>query len=179
MRYKSNDAGGESRTRLRINALDIIFIAVLLLIVLVAISYFTSFSLFGMGGDKKTIEYTVEFECVNETMADSIRIGDKAFDSSGKSTMGVVTAVSKKPAVRYIYDHESGVLREAELPAAADGSAQVALRVTMRVATDYISGEGLTVNGVRLSVGTPVRVGFTGYYGTGDCVSIYGVAAED
>ncbi len=176
---KKTDVKSKPKSARRINVIDILFILVLVGILLVALSYFTPFSPFNIKTNGQTVEYTLRFEGVDADMADSVRVGDTAFDPTGKVQMGSVTEVKTEPAVQYLFDRESGEMMSAAVPEGGNGKAPVTLNVTLKVEADYAEGEGLTVNGIRLSVGTPIRVGFSGFYGNGSCTSIYRSAVAD
>ncbi|MBQ9079820.1 MAG: DUF4330 domain-containing protein [Clostridia bacterium] len=165
---------GDARS-VRINIVDIALIIVLVFLVLVAIEYFTSFSFFGNAGSSQTIEYTVEFDGVSSAMANSIAVGDTALGSVGTQSLGTVSSVKIEPQVKYIYDPASGGIVQRALPADAAGNTPVKLCVTLQVKATYKAGAGYTVNGNRISVGSPVNLSFDGFSGGGSCVSIYGV----
>ena len=178
MKYiKNKPKQNESDTKLRkINIVDIAVIAVLVFMVLVSIEYFTDFSFLGNDGRKQQIEYTVEFENVDAGMAESIMTGDTARGAGGVGEMGQVSLVKTVTQIAYVYDPETESMVARELPE-DDGSrtAPVTLRVTVRVEALYKSGNGYTVGGHRISVGSPLDLSFNGFSGSGKCVAIYGV----
>lgn len=174
------DEGGVNRSLWRrINLLDVLFIISILVIALAAASFFTPFSIFGIGGEQRIISYTVEIKNVDGAMADNIKAGDTAFDAAGKNAIGKVTAVSRTDAVRYVYNEVSGQIERAPVPKNADGNTPVNITVTIQVTADFSRGGGYNVGGNRISVGTPVQLCFTGFTGTGNCVSIYLLSQAD
>lgn len=172
MKYVKSNDGGEKRVR-GINIVDVALIVVMLCLVLVAVEYFTSFSLTGIGGTTRTIEYTLEFESVDGEMAKNVAVRDAVLSASGHKSLGQVSAVSEQPAVAYVYDPTAGALAARELPADAQGHAPVKLRVTVRAEASYHEGDGFSINGVRISIGDIVGVSMDGFSGSGKCVSIY------
>lgn len=176
-KYTGSVEGEERRVR-RINVIDVALIVVFLCIVLVAIEYFTSFSLLGLGDKTQLLEYTLELEGVDPDMAHSVAAGSRVLASSGYKDMGEVISVSEKPAVMYVYDPAEGALVARELPADAQGKTPVTLYVTVRAEASYREGDGFSVNGVRISIGESISVSLDGLSGTGKCISIYGAAAQ-
>lgn len=174
MKLTKEQGSDETRVR-RINLVDVALIAVLLCVILVAVEYFTSFSFLNLGGSAQTIEYTLEFECVDPDMAASVRVGDQALGVSGHRAVGEVRAATSLVAVKYIYDPESAGIVARELPADSQNKTPVTLRVTIRTEATYRAGDGFSVNGNRISVGESLAVSFEGFSGTGRCVSIYSV----
>lgn len=172
MKYiKSND-GGEARAR-GLNIVDVALIIVILCLVLVAVEYFTSFSLFSIGSRTQVIEYTLEFEGVDYSMAQSVAVGKTVLSSSGHKRLGQVSTVNESTAVTYVYDPSTGALTARELPANSQGMTPVTLRVTVKAEASYREGDGFSVNGVRISIGDSVGVSLDGFSGNGKCVSIY------
>lgn len=170
---KQNDIDAKLR---KINIVDIAVVAVLIFMVLVSIEYFTDFSFFGRDGRKQNIEYTVEFENVSAAMAESIASGDTARGAGGIGNMGEATIVKISPQTVYVYDPEAERMVERELPASTGGkAAPVTLRITIRAQALYKSGNGYTVGGHRISVGSPLDISFDGFSGSGRCIAIYGV----
>lgn len=172
MKYVKSNDGGEKRAR-GINIVDVALIVVMLCLVLVAVEYFTSFSLSGIGGTTRMIEYTLEFESVNGEMAQNVVTGNTVLSASGHKSLGKISAVSEQPAVAYVYDPTAGALEARELPVDAQGHTRVRLRVTVKTEASYREGDGFSVNGVRISIGDSVGVGMEGFSGSGKCVSIY------
>lgn len=173
MGYTMKDAGAAEKHHVfRINLIDVSVIVVLVLAVLVAVSYFTDFSLFGLGGEKRSISYTVEFDTVSAEPAGSVKSGDGAVSVNGATSMGTVVSANIQPAVDYVYDPESGEIKAVGLPAADGGKAPVKLVVRLDVSADYIVGEGYSVDGKRISVGTPIELNFAGFSGVGNCVAV-------
>lgn len=157
----------------RINILDIIFVIAVILIALAAASFFTPFSFFGLGGEKKIVSYTVEIDNVDATMAEMLKVGDKVFDSGGKNEIGSVTAIKSTDTVRYVYSAAAGALEAVSYPPDVNGNVPKTLRVTIQVTADYSSGSGYTASGNRISVGTPMTLCFVGFTGIGNCISVY------
>ena len=174
MKYFRGTERAESRVR-RINVVDVALIAILLCLILVAVEYFTSFSLFNFGGFTRTVEYTLEFENVDQNMAYSVNTGSYALGVSGYRSIGEIRSVNVSPTVRYVYSPTTGGMVGCELPDGADNKAPVTLRVTLRAEATYRAGDGFSVNGNRISIGDSLNVSFDGYSGTGRCVSIYSV----
>ncbi|MGI6167926.1 MAG: DUF4330 family protein [Eubacteriales bacterium] len=159
--------------RRRINALDIIFIIVILLAALFVASFFTPLNIFGSKSEQRTISYTVEIEGIEAGLADSVRGGDLVFDSVSKSAIGVVTAVKKSDMVKYVYNPELGVLEAVVYPQDNDQNTPKTLIITIQATADYRAGSGYRVKGSRISVGSPVTLCFPGFTGTGNCVVVY------
>ncbi len=157
----------------RINILDVIFVIVILLMALSIVSFFTPLSFFGLGGEQKIISYTVEINDVDGSMADSLVIGDKAFDAGGKNEIGVITIVKVSDTLRYIYDSETGGLKASAYPPDSNGNVPKTLRITIQATADYNAGKGYSVGGNRISVGSPMTLCFTGFTGSGNCISVY------
>lgn len=162
---------GESRTP-KINIVDIAVILVFVFLVLVAIEYFTSVSIFDKNEPEKLIEYTLEFDGVNSTLVQSISTGDTARGNIGSNSFGTVKSVDIQPQVKYIYDPATQSIVAKELPLDAYGQRPVKLIVTLQASAAYSNELGYTVNGTRISVGTPVSISFDGFSGNGNCVAI-------
>lgn len=173
MKYIMNDTKEERRDRARrINVIDILFILLAVALVLVSVSYFTDFSFFGIGGEIRTLEYVVEFEGVDANMADRISSGDSAVSGSERFSMGKVINVEKAQDVRFLYNSENSIIERVAIPADENGNTTVTLKVTLVVDAEFNAGKGYSVNGNRIAVGQTTELVFTGYSGTGKCVSI-------
>ena len=167
-RVKTN---GESRAP-KINIVDIAVILVFVFLVLIAIEYFTAISIFDENEPEKLIEYTLEFDGISNTLAQGIAAGDIARGNIGSNSFGTVKSVSTQPQVKYIYDPGTQSIVAKELPLNAYGERPVKLIVILQASAAYSEELGYTVNGTRISVGTPVSVSFGGFSGTGNCVSV-------
>lgn len=156
----------------KINIIDIAVIVVLVFLVLVAVEYFTPISIFNTGEPEKTIEYTLEFDGVDSALVQSITKGDIARGNIGSNAFGTVKAVDIQPQMKYIYDPETQSIVAKELPLDAYGQRPVKFTVTLQASAAYSEEMGYTVNGTRISVGTPVSINFDGFSGNGNCISI-------
>lgn len=165
---------GEIRTP-RINIIDIAVILVFVFLVLIAVEYFTSVSIFGKDEPEKLIEYTLEFDGVNSALAQSIAVGDVARGNIGSNSFGNVKSVEVQPQVKYIYDPETQGIVAKELPLDAYGQRPMRLVITLQASAAYSEELGYTVNGTRISIGTPVNVSFDGFSGSGNCIAIQNV----
>lgn len=166
----------DGETRLpKINIIDIAVIVVLIFLVLVAVEYFTPISIFNRDEPEKVIEYTLEFDGVSSALAQSITAGDTARGSIGANSFGTVKAVDTQPQMKYIYDPATQSIVAKELPLDAYGQRPVKLIVTLQASAAYSENMGYTVNGTRISIGTPVSVSFDGFSGNGNCIDIKNV----
>lgn len=178
IKARSKREDGESRLP-GINIIDIVLILALVVLVLFAIEYYTSFSFFGAGEKYQMIEYTVELEYVDRDMLSGIEVGDTVRGADGAGLMGQVSSVEIIPETALVYDPEKGTMTEQQLPASADGTAPVTLAIKVWTKAAYESGNGYTVDGSRISVGSPVELAVDGFSGTGICTSIYGIGTDN
>jgi hypothetical protein len=167
------EAGENKPLYRRINVLDIILIIVILVMALVVASFFTPLTLFGPKTEQRVISYTVEIEGVDADMADMIRNDDMVFDSGSMSVVGVVTAIKKTDMVKYAYNPELGAIEAVSYPEGANQNPPQTLRITVQSTADFSAGSGYRVKGSRVSVGSPVTLCFSGFTGTGNCISVY------
>ena len=147
------------------------FNAVDLFIILVATGLIGVFliTVFATGGntDTVTVEYTVRFENVSEELADNIRIGDRVYESSSQTPIGVVTEVDNGSLYTvYEYDSEKNAIVPVEYPDKYN------LKVSVKADAVFAEGVGYSVDGIRIAVGAALNLRFANYVGSSYCVEI-------
>lgn len=135
----------------------IVLVALALLILGVRIS-----DIFGTANDGRPcrLEYQMRFSAVDETFAESVKIGDALYDVDTKAILGRVTAVKTT---------QSLTLSDGKVSALAE---KVDIVVTVQVEAVYTEGVGYTVGTGALRIGSDKTLRFPGFVGTGECVAL-------
>ena len=84
-----------------------------------------------------------------------------------------MTAVKATDTVKYVYNQELGKAEAVAYPEGGNQKTPRTLRVTVQATADYRAGSGYRVKGTRISVSSPVTLCFSGFTGTGNCISVY------
>ena len=147
------------------------FNAVDLFIILVVIGIIGVFliSLFASDGDSDAVklEYTVQFENVDAVLADNVKIGEKVYESSSRTPVGVVTAVDNSSRYTvYEYDSEKNAVVAIEYPDRYN------LKVSVSADAVFSEGVGYSVRGIRIAVGAGLALRFADYVGNAYCIEI-------
>lgn len=138
-----------NKTRKHPNFFDILIILLLVLIAVAA--YFVSHR------DNTTQEVgmrscTIELTDLEESMADSVAVGDQVTDNIKNYEIGTVTAVEVQPYTQGVVDEENAVLRQQATPG------RIKLLVTVECPTVESEKEVATTGGYTLRTGTAVSV---------------------
>ena len=167
MNVKTNSTKG-ARKGGKFNLIDFLLILVILLTVVALIYVFlpTSWIKRITADESAEIQYTVEFQAVDEEFINNIKEDDNVLDSVSKTGLGTVSAVDY--SIRYTEltynDDGQGVL--VEYPGKYN------VHVTIAADADYTEGEGYYVNGTRIAIGEKINARFPNYLGEGYCILI-------
>lgn len=155
------------RTKKGFNGMDLFILIVIALVVAAAV-FIVSGMRGGAGGSSSesvTIEYTVEFAKVNNSVIGSIKEGDSVTDPDNKQNIGTVVAVKSEPYSELIYNDNDGSVYMAENPDISN------LLITVRAEASH-SDSGYYVNGARFLVGRACNIWSRGFAGSGYCINI-------
>ena len=164
----SSDKKVEKR-RYRFNLIDILLILFAVAIVFVAINVVSPFSFMEKlkSNSDHTIQYTVEFTCVDQEYIDRIKEDDAVMDAISKNALGTVTAVDYNTHYSELkYDEENQVGK------LADYTDKYNLIVTITAEGIYTSGKGYSVNSQRIAVGEKMSLRFPDYAAECYCIDI-------
>ena len=153
----------------RFNLVDFLMlflVAAILFVVLFVVDPF-SINLFGAEAREITLEYTLRIDNVENALVNKIQMGDEVIDASVKTSLGYVSAVENDmPHTEPYYDPEEDIVVMKEYPNRYDVVVTVSSKATVT------EGQGYTVNGRRVAVGTQFYLMFPDYTGSGNCISV-------
>lgn len=155
------------RTKKGFNGMDLFILIVIAVVIAAAV-----FIVRGMGNGAAgasssgvTIEYTVEFAKINNSVIGALKEGDSVTDPDNKQNIGTVVAVQSVPYSELIYNDNDGSVYMAENPDISN------LLITVRAEAVH-SDAGYYVNGARFLVGRACNVWSRGFAGNGYCINI-------
>ena len=161
----------------KFNILDVIILAVLLLLIVGALSVLLPKSLKLLSNDDTVnITYTVVFTKVDEKFATNIADGQNATDrESGKIVGTVVGTPSIESYWEFVLKEDANGSYLLEREQYAD-IGKVNIAVTFTAEAEYSEGNGYTVNGIRIAANREYGLMFPGFEGAGVCsmVSVTG-----
>ena len=159
-------------TKRVINVVDVLIIFVGVAVVGVLIAGISLRDIiFGPDGEEvKTVEYVVLFSGIDESLANTLKIGDKVYSEDGTVYFGQISSEVETDA-HSLVGYKDGVATMKPYPG------KVNLTVTLRVSADYVAGEGYSVGGNRIALGSDYIMRFPGLLATGECINI-GVSAS-
>lgn len=160
---KTNNA----RKRVKFNFIDAILIFIIISIVFVLASYFLpGISNRLAGNEEVTIEYVIEFQCVDNEFVTNIKPNDVVYDASQNYNIGTVKTVENDNYNTLVYDENTGV---AEFKQHFDFKN---ITVTIMSTAIYVEDEGYVINGQRIAVGKQFNLRFPEFSGSGYCVDM-------
>ena len=160
--------------RLRLNLFDFLIIFVILLVVALLAMGISLSDVLGVGekGEPVKLSYALTLTGVEEQYAQSIKNGDALYDVATKAAIGTV---SQAPTVT---PHQ-----EAVLVTAADGTSSLVMKqtpgrvdVVLLVTAEalYTEGQGYTVSGTPIRVGSSYALRTVGYTAQAQCTAFHG-----
>jgi len=169
MEERTSGFGTVKRKRGKFNSVDILFLVLLVAVLFAVIFLINPFStgLFSDTEKNVVLEYTVEIEYVEASLADNIRLGDEAISSVNKTSLGRVSAI--KNDILYAeayYNKDADVVSMQEYPDRYN------LQITITSDAVFEEGKGYTVKGTRIAVGGQYSIMFPSYLGSGYCISM-------
>ncbi len=156
------------RTKKGFNGMDLFFILVIAIIIAAAVflSRNVTKNAGGASADTVTIEYTVEFRQLDNSVKVAVDSGDVVRDPDNKQVIGTVAyPVQSVPFSEIAYNHNDGSVYMAENPDLSDVS------ITIRAKATH-SDSGYYVNGVKFLVGKSCNIWTSGFAGSGYCTTI-------
>lgn len=138
-----------NKTRKHPNFFDILIV---LLLILVAGAAWVISHRDNTQGEAVLRRYTIELTDLEETMADSVQVGDKVTDNIKNYDIGTVAGVEVLPYTQGVVDEENAVIRQQPMP----GS--IRLLVTVECLTVEGEKEIATTSGYTLRTGTSVSI---------------------
>lgn len=169
MEERTSGFGTVKRKRGKFNVIDLLFLVLIAAVLFAVVFLINPFSAGIFGGTEKDVvlEYTVEIEYVEASLADNIRLGDEALSSVNKTSLGRVSAI--KNDILYseaYYNSEADVVSMKEYPDRYN------LQITITSDAIFEEGKGYTVKGNRIAVGGQYSIMFPNYLGNGYCISM-------
>lgn len=166
-RYIKTTKSNGARKYGKFNFIDAILILIVLAIIIAAISYFLPGITNRLAGaEEVSIEYTIEFPCVNDAFVTKIKVNDVVYDSSQNYKIGIVRTVENDNYSTLIYNENTGMAEFKQHPDMKN------ITVTITATATYKENEGYIINGQRIAVGKQFNVRFPNFSGTGNCVDM-------
>ncbi len=157
----------------RLNVLDIIIIVFLIFAISLAVIFTVpKFRTAVQSENKATIQYTVVFYNVDETVYDKIEVGVNVTDNIGGISLGIVDDTPESEiSYKYVlsFDEESNTY---EAQKKDDELGRRNVTVTVVATASYSEGKGYTVNGYGISVGKEMSLRFPDFSAVGYCNSL-------
>ncbi len=163
-----------SRNKLgRLNVLDIIIIVFLIFAISLAVIFTVpKFRTAVQSENKATIQYTVVFYNVDETVYDKIEVGVNVTDNIGGISLGIVEDTPESEiSYKYILvtDPET---KEIQAQRKDDELGRHNVTVTVVATANYSEGTGYAVDGYGISVGKEMNLRFPDFSAVGYCNSL-------
>ena len=159
---------GNKNKKFRFNFIDFLLILLILAIIAAIVYIFVPFSWMKQQNGVVDLQYTIEFQGVNEDFIENIQENDVIIDSVSKNVIGKVIAVdynTQHTVLQYDEANGEGVL--AVIPE------EYNLIVTVSTANAVFSdGEGYSVNSCRIAVGEKICARFPSYVAEGYCIGL-------
>ena len=171
--------GKSQKKKVRFNFIDLILIILAIALIAALVYIFSPVSWIKnmLLNHERTIQYTVEFQNVDEAFLDFIKENDVVGDSVTKGTIGTVTAVD--------YSGKYSEYKLVEVQQEIDGQVvteyvgkmveypdKYNIIVTITVVADYTENEGYFVDSTRIAVGEKLSLKFPNYIGSGYCIGL-------
>lgn len=153
------------RKKLSLNFIDFILIAVIIIAVGTLIFIFTARDVKSSSAQSTQIEYTLQFDRVNEEFKNLVMVGDKVFDSDKLYAIGEVTDVSYSTAYYKGTDKATGAVKLSEYPG------MICMTVTVKVNASVSDG-GYSVSEYSIAVGKTMDIRVPNFTGKGVCTSV-------
>ena len=163
-----NETGGKEpkARKLKFNLVDLVLVLIVISVISALIAYFLPevSGRFSKNGEVE-ITYVLEFRNVDEKFIANIQNGNSVYDAGQNFNIGTVKSVSTEPYKTLEYDKETGaaVMKE---------QSGHNLTVTVTASAIYAEGEGYSINGMRIAVGTSYDVRFPNFVGKAYCVQL-------
>lgn len=158
----------QKEKKLRFNGMDL-FIIILVAAVIIGVIFIKNRASSAGDSDSEneivTIEYTLEFRKLENSVIGYIGEGDAVKDPDNKQTIGHVISVQSVPYREISYNYDDGGAYMADNPDYSD------LLITLRATATKDSG-GYYAGGVKFLVGKACNVRSKGFAGSGYCISI-------
>ena len=157
----------------RFNVLDIIIIVFLIFAISLAVVFTVpKFRTAVQSENKATIQYTVVFYNVDETVYDKIEVGVNVTDNTGGVSLGIVedTPESEMSYKYVLATDEANNTHEAQRKDDELGRHNVTVTIVATAA--YKEGSGYTVNGYGISIGKEMNLRFPDFSAVGYCNSL-------
>ena len=116
--------------------------------------------------DENEITFTIEFKGVDEAFVSNISIGDSIHDSSKNYQLGRVKAIESYAYTKLVYNEYTGVAEMCEV----EGKKNIIVTVTATAV--YTDGEGYSIGGERISVGSEYFIRMSGFSGSAYCIGV-------
>ncbi|MBO5305151.1 MAG: DUF4330 family protein [Clostridia bacterium] len=169
MEERTGGFGAVKKKRGKFNSVDILFVVLLVAVLFTVFFLINPFSTNIFGGNEREVvlEYTVEIEYVEASLADNVKLGDEAISAVNKTSLGRVSAI--KNDILYAeayYNSEADTVSMKEYPDRYN------VQVTITSDAIFEEGKGYTVKGTRIAVGGQYSIMFPNYLGGGYCISM-------
>ena len=169
MEERTGGFGAVKAKQGKFNFVDLLFLVLAVAILFVFVFVVDPFSMNIFGGDDKNVvlEYTVQIEYVEGSLADNVRTGDEVLNAANKASLGLVSALKNDvPHSEVYYDSEADTVSMKEYPDRYD------LQITIMADAVLEEGKGYYVNGSRIAVGGQYSLIFPEYVGSGYCIGM-------
>lgn len=153
----------------KFNLVDLLFLVLLAVMILAVVFLIDPFSMNVFGSDEKNVvlEYTVQIDYVEASLADNVRLGEEAISAVNRTTLGRVSGLNNTiPYSEAYYDAKENTVSMREYPDRYN------LQITITSNASFEEGKGYTVSGTRIAVGGEYALMFPNYVGTGYCISM-------
>lgn len=165
--YSKTTRTKSSRKHGRFNIVDFCLILVVLAVVATLVMYFIPDASKRLVATNETeITYILEFKEVDSAYLANIQNGNAVYDAETNYMIGNVKSVENYASVELVYNDKTGFAEMREHPTLKN------VIVTVTVKAIYTEGEGYSVNGERIAVGSLYNVRFPKYSGEAYCIEM-------
>ena len=151
--------------KVRLNFIDFILIAVMLLALGMLIFIFSTGDISISAKNKATVEYTVEIDRVPEEFKNLVKVGNTVYDTETLCNLGEVIDISYSSSYYKGADNATGDIVYSEYPD------EVRMTITIKASASK-TDTGYSVSDYSLSVGKSMRIRVPDFTGIGICSSI-------
>lgn len=156
----------QNKPRLKINVVDIIIIAAVVIAAGVLLFVWRSSGQSSAAADTRPVRYTIELSSMTASTAETIKEGDTILDSTKKFVMGTVQSVTLGPTTTPEKNLQTGDTVQSEIPGKVTATIELICNASETEAA-------LTADsGYLIRVGSEVTAAGPGYAGKGYVVAI-------
>ena len=169
MEERTGGFGAVKTKRGKFNFVDLLILVLVVLVLFAVVFVLDPFSMNVFGNAEKTVvlEYTVQFEYVEASLVDNVRLGDEALNAVNKASLGRVNSIRNDILyAEAYYNSETDEVSMKEYPDRYN------LQVTITADAVFEEGKGYHVKGSRIAVGRQYSLMFPDYIGSGYCISM-------